>query len=90
MNKEKLLALIAKKEEARNALVVKGDASEDVAELKSLRTEIDGIDAEIRELNELLEALPEDDPEEERSAGSRVGKTQVLATYTKKAPDKRD
>lgn len=90
MNKEKLLALIAKKEEARNALVVKGDASEDVAELKSLRTEIDGIDAEIRELNELLEALAEDDPEEKRSAGSPVGKTQVLATYTKKAPEKRD
>ncbi len=84
MDKKKLLALISKKSEARNALVAKGDASEDVAELKELRTQIDAIDTEIRELNDLLAEMADDEPAAEpdkRGAGSPIGAVQILGTY---------
>ncbi|SMC63322.1 phage major capsid protein [Sporomusa malonica] len=86
--KDKLLKLIKTKEEARTALVAKVDTSEDIGELRSLNTQLTGLNAEITELRGMIDALPGEDPpavepnaEERRSAGSPVGKTQILATY---------
>lgn len=83
MNREKLLALISKKEEARSALVAKGDASEDVKELKELRTQIDAIDEEIRGFKELLDDITEEMPKEQRGAERKPsGQLDVLGTYS--------
>ena len=55
--KDKLLKLIRAKEEARAALVAKSEKSEDVAELRSIQTQIDGINADIAEARGLLSDL---------------------------------
>ena len=55
--KDKLLKLIRAKEEARAALVAKSEKSEDVAELRSIQTQIDGINADIAEARSLLSDL---------------------------------
>jgi HK97 family phage major capsid protein len=82
MNKEKIMALIAKKTEARAALIAKGDESEDVTEIKSLRSQVDAIDAEIAELNGLLAGFEDagSDPVQ-RSVPGPVGTQNILATY---------
>ena len=75
MNKEKLLALLAKKEARKAELATKADGSEDVEELRSINTELDELNEEIRGLNEMIAAIPE-----ERSTAP-IGNTQILGTY---------
>ena len=63
MNKKRLLALIAKKNERKAALVQQGKADDiDVATLRSINAELDALNAEIRELQEMADAMP-DEPE---------------------------
>jgi HK97 family phage major capsid protein len=63
MNKKKLLELLKKKEERKADLVKKSDASENVAELRSIGEEIDGLNGEITELRSIIDSLPDDEPE---------------------------
>ncbi len=67
--KNKLMALLAKKQEARTAKMAEVDKSTDVAELRGLQTELQAIDAEIRDLQALIDGLDEsiDDPANERT-----------------------
>lgn len=60
MNKKKLLELIQKKEARKAALLQKSQSSEDVAELRSINTELEGINADIAELRSMADAIPDD------------------------------
>lgn len=61
MNKKKLLEMIGKKNEQRASLVAAGEKCEDVAELRGIMGKIDALDADIRGLQEMADALPDDD-----------------------------
>jgi HK97 family phage major capsid protein len=64
MNKKKLLALIAKKNERKSAIVAQAETCEDVATLRSLNAELDGLNEEIRQLQEMADNMPnETDPD---------------------------
>jgi HK97 family phage major capsid protein len=63
MDKKKLLALIAKKNERKNALVKQAETCEDVATLRSLNSELDTLNEEIRSLQELADSIPDEDGE---------------------------
>lgn len=98
MNKAKLLALLAKKEARKAGLVIKADATEVVAELRSISTEIDGLNSEIVEFKELIAecdaeearskvpgpaAMDPIEGEEKIEARSKVpGQLNPIATYT--------
>lgn len=69
MNKAKLVALLAKKEARKAVLVVKADATEVVAELRSISTEIDGLNLEITEFKDMI---AECEAEEARNALPKV------------------
>lgn len=60
--KKKLLALLATKEARQKELLTKSDASNDVAELRSIGTELTAINAEIAELRGMIAGLPDDKP----------------------------
>lgn len=90
MNKKKLLELLKKKEERKAELVKKSDASEDVAELRSIGTELDSLNGEISELRTIIDALPDDEPEPgstvpEPTPGTQrstpQGQLNVIGTY---------
>lgn len=69
MNKKKLLALLAKKEARKAGLVTRSSVTEDIAELRSIGTEIDGLNSEI---TEFIEMIAEIDAEEARNAAPIV------------------
>jgi len=56
--KTKLLAMLKVKEEARTALVGQSEKSVDVAELRSINTQITGLNSEINDLRGMIDALP--------------------------------
>lgn len=58
--KKQLMALLANKTERKNAVNTKIQASDNVAEVRSLMTELDNLNEEIRSLNELIAAAPEE------------------------------
>lgn len=62
MNKEKLLALLAKKTERKAALVAQAEVSEDVAELRSINGEMDTLNAEIKDLEGIIASIPDETP----------------------------
>lgn len=69
MDKKKLLALIAKKNERKNALTKQSETCEDVATLKNLNAEMDTLNEEIRSLQELADSIPDEaEPANERTA----------------------
>jgi len=53
--KKKLLVMLKTKEEARTALVTKSEASTDVAELRSINTQIQGLNDEIVNIRNLID-----------------------------------
>ena len=57
MNKKKLLALIAKKNERKTALTKQADACEDVEQLRAMNAELDTLNEEIRSLQELADSI---------------------------------
>lgn len=65
--KEKLMKLLKAKQEARVAKMKLVDAAGDVEELRKLQKEVDGIDAELRDIQAMIDELPEE-TEEERTA----------------------
>ncbi|CQR73309.1 Phage capsid family protein [Sporomusa ovata DSM 2662] len=70
--KDKLLKLLKAKEEARAALVIKSEKSEDVAELRSIQVQIEALNGEITELRGMIAeaeaAEKPNEPEEARTA----------------------
>jgi HK97 family phage major capsid protein len=66
MNKKKLLALLAKKEARKTTLVTKSTTTEDIAELRSINAELDGLNSEIEEFKGMIAEI---ETEEARSAG---------------------
>lgn len=60
--KDKLKKLLQAKQEARTAKMDLVDKSDNVEELRGLQKEIDGINAEIRDIEGMVEALPKDEP----------------------------
>ena len=58
--KEKLLKMLKVKEEARAALVAKSDKSEDVAEVRSIQTQINAINVEMTELRTMIDEIKEE------------------------------
>ncbi|MGE4272067.1 MAG: phage major capsid protein [Desulfitobacterium sp.] len=92
--KKKLLALLQKKEARKAELGTKANAATDVAELRNINTELEGLNAEIAELRGMADAMPDApaaDPEfrgdpkhgeagEQRGAAP-VGAVNVLGTY---------
>ena len=89
--KKKLLALLAKKEARKAELGTRGNATEDIAELRSINAELDTINGEIAELRSMIDAIPDEVPATTpaASAGSQgeprgaapVGAPQLLGTY---------
>ncbi|WP_313292580.1 phage major capsid protein [Faecalispora jeddahensis] len=70
MNKKKLLALIAKKNERKAALIKKSEACEDVATLRSINADLDQLNEEIRSLQEMADEMPDDsEPNPNNPAG---------------------
>lgn len=65
--KAKLLALLAKKNERKAAIDTQADKSTDVAELRGLNTELDTLNAEIRDIQAMIDGL-EETPANERTA----------------------
>jgi HK97 family phage major capsid protein len=63
--KDKLLKLLKAKEEARAALVATSEKSTDVAELRSINTQIQGLNAEIVDLRGMIDGIPVAPTEEE-------------------------
>lgn len=65
MNKKKLLDLLKKKEERKAALVSKANTTEDINELRSINTELEGLNSEIAEFREMISEI---EVEEQRNA----------------------
>ena len=91
--KDKLLKMLAAKQEARNAATAKSQASEDVAELRGLNAELHALDAEIRSIEGMLKDITDEeargtngdpeavaDPIVEARAGAPSEK-QVMASF---------
>ncbi len=68
--KDKLLKLLQKKQEGRKAKLELVDKSNDVEELRKLQKEIETLNAEIRDIQGMIDELPEEDNTEvnERTA----------------------
>jgi len=69
MNKKKLLALLAKREARKGVLVTRSSITEDITELRSIGTEIDGLNSEITEFTEMIAEI---DAEEARNTAPIV------------------
>jgi HK97 family phage major capsid protein len=85
--KNKLLALLAKKQELRTAKMAAVDKASDVAELRTLQTEVQAIDDEIRSIEAMIAEI-KDEPENERTAAvnSEIpGVVKASNTETRKA-----
>ena len=87
--KKKLLALLAKKEERKKQLGDTAKTTESVAELRSINTELETLNAEIAELRSMADALPDEGEEEGELRGQETqeqrntppGQLNVLGTY---------
>lgn len=66
--KEKLMKLLKTKQEARAAKMKLVDAAGDVEELRKLQKEVDEIDAELRDIQAMIDELPKEDETNERTA----------------------
>lgn len=60
--KKKLLEMIEKKNERKQALAKNAETCESVTELRSINTEIDTLNAEIRDMEGMLSAIDDDEP----------------------------
>lgn len=87
--KKKLLALLARKEERKKQLGKTSETTESVEELRSINTELEGLNTEIAELRSMVDALPDDNEENSELDGLEAseqrnepqGQLNVLGTY---------
>lgn len=66
--REKLLALLKAKTERKAAIVKLAETVTEVEELRKLNKELDGVNEDARKLQEMVDALPEEDGADERTA----------------------
>ncbi|ABR48568.1 putative major capsid protein [Alkaliphilus metalliredigens QYMF] len=87
MNRDKILAMITKKEARKAELGTKANETEDVKELRGINTELSTLNTEIAELRSLLDSIPEEGQgeqetsEEDEQRSQPLGAAQVVATY---------
>lgn len=84
--KKKLQALLAKKEARKAELGTKANTTEDIAELRSINTEMETLNSEIAELRSMIDAIPDETPPAALPQGGQrgaapVGVSQILGTY---------
>lgn len=60
--KKKLQDMLAKKNERKAAINAQVQASSDITEIRTLSEELDGLNAEIRNIEDLIAAIPEENP----------------------------
>lgn len=81
MNKKKLLELIGKKTERKQALSKQAESCEDVAQLRSINAEMDTLNEEIRSLQEMADNMPDEaDPDGRTAAVNAQVPGMVTAT----------
>lgn len=83
MNKEKLLKLIQDKQTKMDGLLKRSEASEDVAELRQLNTEMEGLKTELEDLRSMIAEM---DDQEQRATQKKT----ILATYGVKSKQEKD
>jgi HK97 family phage major capsid protein len=84
--KKKLLEMLKAKEEKRDSLKAKGKASNDIAEVRSISEEVDGLNSVITELRAVIDGMPDEteDPVAYPAAETRSlpgAAVNVLGTY---------
>jgi len=92
--KKRLLAMLAKKEARKTELGTRASTTEDIAELRSINTELETLNGEIAELRSMIDGIPDDQPgtpghqdpppasgEGEQRGQQPVGPLNILATY---------
>lgn len=91
--KKRLQALLAKKEARKAELGTLSAATENIAELRGINTELEALNLEISEMRSMIEAMPDatpgatppaanpDEPLEARTQTPPVGLTQVMASF---------
>ena len=87
--KKQLMALLAKKKEARDAKVNKSGTIDNVEELRGIMAEVDALNAEIRSLEDMINGM-EDEPTNERTAavnGAAPGIVTAPNVTARKADD---
>ena len=77
MNKEKLLSLIAAKQSKMDDLAKRSEASDNVDELRGIKSDMDSLNKEISDLRSMVEEV---EAEEQRAAQAKQKQT-VLASY---------
>ena len=93
--REKLLALMKAKNERKTAIVKQADTVTEVEELRKLNKELDGVNEEIRKLQEMIDELPDEknpaNPDQRTAAVNGevpvVVATSAKAQEQRKAPD---
>lgn len=81
--KDKLLKLLKAKQEARAAKMKLVDEATDVKELRGLQKEVETLDAEIRDVQGMIDELPKDDKPAERTAAVNGEVPGVVVSNTK-------
>lgn len=87
--KEKLKELLKKKEEERAALIAKSESSEDVAELRSINTQLGEINADITELRGLINNIKESSAAKKDDDEPAAARTVVVNSSDDKKPENR-
>jgi HK97 family phage major capsid protein len=62
MNKKKLQELLTKKESRKTEIGKRSAATEDIAELRNLNAELEGLNTEIAELRSIIDSFPDEAP----------------------------
>lgn len=81
--REKLLALLKTKTERKAAIVKLAETVTDVEELRKLNKELDGVNEDTRKLQEMVDALPEEDGADERTAAVNGTIPGIVSTSAK-------
>ena len=91
MSKKKLMALLKSKQTKKATLVTRSQESTDINEVRSIATELEGLNSEIEELRGIVDTMPEDHDEdwqggEKRGAGETgeapVGGFNPIASFS--------
>lgn len=82
MNKEKLLSLIAAKQSKMDDLAKRSEASDNVDELRGIKTDMDSLNKEIGDLRSMVEEV---EAEEQRAAQAKQKQT-IIASYAPAKP----
>ena len=77
--RKRLLELLEKRKAKKIELLEKVDETEDLEEIKGFRTDLEALEAEIRDLEVMIGDMPDDEEGEGRSA--KVGGARIIATY---------